>query len=198
MATRDTMTDRDTAPLARNWWLLAIRGAAAIIFGILAFVTPGITLAVLVLYFGAYALIDGIVNIVMALRKRERERSWWQLLIEGIVSVAAGVVAFVWPGITALALVYLIAAWAIVTGGFEIGAAIRMRREIRNEGWLILSGMLSIVFGVLMMLAPGPGALALVLIIGAYAVVFGAMLLGLAFRLRARREEMRPAMPRAA
>jgi uncharacterized membrane protein HdeD (DUF308 family) len=116
MATRDTMTDRDTATLARNWWLLAIRGAAALVFGILAFVTPGITLAVLVLYFGAYAVIDGIVNIVMALRKRERERPWWQLLIEGVVSVAAGVVAFVWPGISALTLVYLIAAWAIVTG----------------------------------------------------------------------------------
>jgi uncharacterized membrane protein HdeD (DUF308 family) len=188
----------DTAALARNWWLVALRGVAAIVFGILALVTPGITLAVLILFFGAYALVDGIANIVTVLFRREGERPWWALLAEGIVSVAAGVAALAWPGLTALALVYLVAAWAVITGAFAIGAGIRLRHEIKGEAWLIVSGILSIVFGVLVMLAPGAGALGMVLFIGAYAVVFGAVLLALAFRLRGRREEPRAAMPRAA
>jgi uncharacterized membrane protein HdeD (DUF308 family) len=192
------MTDIDTATLARNWWLIALRGAAAIVFGILTFVTPGITLAVLVLFFGAYALADGILSLVTVFRRREGERRWWALLAEGIVSIAAGIVAFVAPGLTALALVYLVAAWAIITGAFEIGAAIRLRHEIKGELWLALSGVVSIAFGVLVMLAPGPGALVLVLWIGAYAIVFGAILLGLAFRLRGRREAGEQPMARAA
>jgi uncharacterized membrane protein HdeD (DUF308 family) len=190
--------DIDTAALARNWWLVALRGAAAIIFGILTFITPGITLAVLILFFGAYALVDGIVNIVTVIRRREGERPWWALLAEGIVSVAAGVIAFLAPGLTALALVYLIAGWAVITGAFEIGAAVRLRQEIRGEWWLALSGIVSIVFGILVMLAPATGALAMVLFIGAYAIVFGAMLLGFAFRLRKRREEAHIPMARAA
>jgi uncharacterized membrane protein HdeD (DUF308 family) len=192
------MHNVDTAALARNWWLLALRGAAAIVFGILAFVTPGLTLAVLVLLFGAYALVDGIANIIAVFRRREEEQPWWALLVEGIVSVAAGIVAFAWPGLTALALVYLIGAWAIITGVIEIVAAIRLRQEIQGEAWLILSGAFSVVFGLLVTFAPGAGALAVVLYIGAYAIVFGALLLALAFRLRAYREEPRAAMPRAA
>jgi uncharacterized membrane protein HdeD (DUF308 family) len=188
----------DMPALARNWWLIALRGAAAIVFGILTFVTPGITLAVLIFFFGAYALVDGIANILTVLRRREGESPWWALLVEGIVSVAAGVVAFLWPGLTALALVYLIAAWAVITGAFEIGAAIRMRRAIKGEAWLILSGVLSIAFGVFVMLAPSPGALAVVLYIGAYSVVFGALLLAVAFRLRGLRDSPRAAMSRAA
>jgi uncharacterized membrane protein HdeD (DUF308 family) len=188
----------DTATLARNWWLIALRGVAAIVFGILTLVRPGISLAVLILFFGAYALVDGIANIIAVLRRREGERPWWALLVEGLVSVAAGVVAFVAPGLTALTLVYLIAAWAIVTGAFEIGAAIRMRKEIKGEAWLVLSGLLSIVFGVLVMLSPGAGALAMVMLIGAYAVVFGVLLLALSLRLRNRREDYHEAIPRAA
>ncbi len=188
----------DMAALARNWWLVALRGAAAIVFGILAFVTPGLTLGVLVLLFGAYALVDGIANILAVFRRREEEQPWWALLVEGIVSVAAGIVAFLWPGLTALTLVYLIGAWAIITGALEIAAAIRLRQEIEGEAWLILSGVLSIAFGLLVMFAPGAGALAVVLYIGAYAVIFGGLLLAVAFRLRAFREEPRAAMPRAA
>ena len=188
----------ETATLARNWWLIALRGVAAIVFGILTFVMPAISLATLILFFGAYAIVDGIANIIAVIRRREPERPWWALLAEGIVSVAAGVIAFVAPGLTVLTLVYLIAAWAIITGAFEIGAAIRMRKEIRGEAWLILSGFVSIVFGVLVMLAPGPGALTLVMFIGAYAIVFGALLVGLAFRLRNRREDVHEAMRRAA
>jgi uncharacterized membrane protein HdeD (DUF308 family) len=192
------MADIDTAALARNWWIIALRGAAAIIFGILTFVTPGVTLAVLVLFFGAYALSDGILNLVAVFRRREGQTPWWALLAEGIVSIAAGVVTFLFPGLTALALVYLIAAWAVITGAFEIAAAIRLRKEVKGEIWLALSGVASLVFGVLVMLAPGAGALAMVLWIGAYAIVFGSILLGLAFRLRGRREAARTPMARAA
>ena len=170
--------------LARNWGAIAVRGVVAIIFGILCFVVPGITLRVLVLLFGAYALVDGVFDIIAAVRRRTGDEPWWALLLEGIVGIAAGLVAFLMPRLTALALVYLIAAWAIVTGVLEIVAAVRLRREITNEWWLAFSGVLSVVFGVLIMAAPAAGALVLVLWIGAYAVVFGVSLLALAFRLR--------------
>jgi len=195
-----TMSDLgfDTDVLARRWWAIALRGLAAIIFGILAFAMPGVTLAVLVLLFGAYALVDGIFNIVAAVSGRSGQRSWWMVLLEGLVSVAAGLVTFFWPGLTALTLVYVISAWAIITGVLEVVAAIRLRKEITNEWWLALSGVLSIVFGALVAFAPGAGALALIFWIGAYAVVFGAMLVALGFRLRRRhsgafREPMRRA-----
>ena len=190
--------DSDMAALARNWWLVALRGVAAIIFGILTFVTPGITLMVLVWFFGAYALADGIFALLAVARRRETGRQRWALLLAGVVSIAAGAVAFVWTGITALALVYIVAAWAVVIGVLELVAAIRLRDEIKGEVWLALSGALSIVFGVLVALFPGAGALAMVLWIGAYAIVFGAMLVGFAFRLRGWREEVRAPVARAA
>ncbi|MBM4443551.1 MAG: HdeD family acid-resistance protein [Candidatus Rokubacteria bacterium] len=190
--------DIDSATLARNWWILALRGAAAVLFGILTFVTPAISLAVLVLFFGGYALADGVLSLIAVFRRREGGRPWWALLAEGIVSIAAGLVTFFAPGLTAIALTYLIAAWAVVTGALAIGSAIRLRKEITGEVWLGLSGALSIVFGVLVMLAPAVGALAIVLWIGAYAIVFGTMLIALAFRLRGRREEVRRPMARAA
>ena len=180
-----------TMVLARNWGAIAVRGIAAILFGILAFVIPGLTLAVLVMLFGAYALIDGIFNIVAAIRRRANDPPWWALLLEGIVGVAAGVVTFAWPGLTAVTLLYIIAAWAIVTGVLEIVAAVRLRKHITGEWWLALSGALSIVFGGLIMAAPAAGALAIVLWIGAYAIVFGAILLALAFRLRRAQAELR-------
>jgi len=188
----------DAGVLARHWWAIVIRGLASIIFGILAFVMPGVTLAVLVLLFGAWALVDGIFNIIAALSGRSGSRSWWMVLLEGLVSVAAGLVTFFMPGLTALTLVYVISAWAIITGVLEVVAAIRLRKEITNEWWLALSGVLSIVFGALVAFAPGAGALALIFWIGAYAVVFGAMLVALGFRLRRRhggafREPMRRA-----
>jgi uncharacterized membrane protein HdeD (DUF308 family) len=169
----------DIAALARNWWTLAIRGAAAIIFGLLTFFLPGVTLAALILLFAAYAIIDGVFNLVAAFRGHTEERSRWLLAVEGLVSVAAGIVAFAMPGLTALVLVYVIGTWALVTGVLEIVAAIRLRDEIPNEWWLGASGALSVVFGLLLMIAPGAGALALVLWIGAYAILFGALLVGL-------------------
>ena len=171
--------------LAHNWWVLALRGLCAIIFGILAFVWPGVTLGVLVLLYGAYALVDGVLAIIAALSKRQGSGlPWWALLLEGLLGIAAGLVAFVWPGITALFLLFLIAAWAIVTGIFEIIAAIRLRKEIEGELWLALSGIVSILFGVLLFVRPGAGALTVVWLIGTYAIFFGIFLLALAFRLK--------------
>jgi uncharacterized membrane protein HdeD (DUF308 family) len=184
--------------LVRNWWAIALRGVAAILFGIMAFAVPGITLAALILLFGAYALVDGVLNIIAAVRGRHAERPAWLLLFEGVVSVAAGVVAFLMPDVTALALLYLIGAWAVITGVLEIVVAVRLRRRIQGEWWLALSGVLSVILGVLIVMAPGAGALALVLWIGAYAIVFGALLVALAFRLRRWTADVRERMARAA
>jgi uncharacterized membrane protein HdeD (DUF308 family) len=171
--------------LARNWWALALRGLAAILFGILAFAWPAITLFVLVIFFGAYMLVDGIFAIVAAVRAAGEEARWWLLLVEGILGVVAGLVAFFWPGLTALALLYLIAAWAIVTGIMEIVGAIRLRQEMVGEWALILGGALSVLFGVLLVAIPArAGLLSLTWLIGAYAVAFGVLLVILAFRVR--------------
>jgi uncharacterized membrane protein HdeD (DUF308 family) len=170
--------------LARNWWMLALRGLVAVLFGLVAIVWPGLTLTALVLLFGAYALVDGVFAVVSALRTASRQSRWWMLLIEGVIGIVIGVVTFLWPDITALALLYLIAAWAIVTGVFEILAAIRLRREITGEWLLALSGIASVLFGLLLVILPGAGALAVVWLIGIYALIFGVLLIVLAFRLR--------------
>jgi len=170
--------------LMRNWWVVLLRGLAGIFFGIATFFAPAISLAALVLLFGAYALVDGVLTLISALRNRATNERWWVLLLEGLTGVIAGVLTFIWPGITALALLYLIAAWALVTGALEIAAAIRLRKVIDHEWLLVLSGIASIVLGVLLAMFPGPGALALVLWIGAYALVFGVLLVALGFKLR--------------
>jgi uncharacterized membrane protein HdeD (DUF308 family) len=167
---------------ADHWWAFALRGVAAVIFGILAFVWPGVTLAVLVLFWGAYALVDGILALVAAFRTGQDHR-WW-LIVEGVVGIAAGVVTFLWPGLTALVLIYIIAVWALITGVLELLAAIRLRRVIENEWWMALGGVASLIFGVILLIAPGAGALALIWLIAAYAIIFGVLLLALAFRLR--------------
>ncbi|MCC6455978.1 MAG: HdeD family acid-resistance protein [Caldilineaceae bacterium] len=172
------------AEMSRTWWVFLIRGIAAILFGIAAFVWPGLTIAVLVLLFGAYALVDGIFAIIAGISARKEVERWWMMIIVGLAGIATGVLTFLWPGITALVLLYIIAAWAVVTGIFQIAAAIRLRREIEGEWWLILGGIASVIFGVLLVLMPGAGALASVWIIGIYAVVFGILMIVLAFRLR--------------
>jgi len=181
----------NVATLARNWWAIALRGVAAILFGVLTVIWPGLSLAVLLILFGSYTLLEGIFNVIAAVRLRQGERRWLALLLEGLVSVAVGAVTLVLPGLTALALILLIAAWAILTGVLEIVAAVRLHRLVRGGGWLALSGVLSLVFGVLVACFPGAGALSLLLWVAAYSIVFGALLLLLAFRLRS----MRAAVP---
>jgi uncharacterized membrane protein HdeD (DUF308 family) len=170
--------------LARNWWALALRGLVAVLFGLLTFILPGITLVTLVLLFGAYALVDGIFNLIAFFRVASHH---WALLVEGVIGIIAGIVTFALPAITAIVLLYVIAFWAIFTGVFEIVAGIRLRKAMTNEWLLLAIGVLSLLFGVFILFAPGAGVLAIVLWIGAYALVFGISLLALAFRLRGHR-----------
>lgn len=179
-----------------SWWALVLRGIAAIAFGILAFVWPQITLTALVFLWGAYALVDGAFAIAAGIKTYGENKRWWLLLLEGILGVGAGIVAFVIPGITALILLILIAAWAIVTGVFEIIAAIQLRKEIKGEWLLALAGVASILFGVLLLFNPGAGALAVVWLIGAYAIVFGALLIALGLRLHGRLRSVDRMSPR--
>lgn len=171
--------------LGRHWGWIALRGAAALVFGLLAFSLPGLTLAVLVTVWGAYALIDGVLALVAGLRIRDgNRRPLWPLVVVGVLGIAAGVVTLLWPGITALTLVVVIGLWSVAIGVFQIVAAVRLRKAVQGEWLHALSGLLSIVFGVFVLAQPGAGALALVWLIGGYAVVFGVLLLGLAWRLR--------------
>ena len=177
-----------TATLARNWWAMALRGLCALLFGAAIFVWPGISLFTLVLMFGVYTLLDGVCTMVSTVRSDKRERRWWLFLLQGIAGIIVGIMAFIWPGITALALLYIIAAWAIVTGIFEVVAAVQLRKEIEGEWLLGLSGIASVVFGALLVGFPGAGALAVLWIIGAYSILFGILLMILAFRLRHRND----------
>jgi uncharacterized membrane protein HdeD (DUF308 family) len=170
--------------LIRNWGWLALRGFLAIVFGALTLFYPGITLVTLVFLFGAYAMVDGVFMIVSAIANRKTQPRWGTLVFGGILGVAAGVLTYLWPGITALALLAIIAAWAIVMGVVEIAVAIRLRKEITGEWVMVLAGLLAVAFGVLLVIYPATGALAVALWIGAYAVVSGVLLVVLAFRLR--------------
>jgi uncharacterized membrane protein HdeD (DUF308 family) len=170
--------------LGKNWWAILIRGVAAIVFGILAFIWPGETLIILIALFGAYAFVDGIFSIVAAARAAEHHTHWVALLLEGILGIIIGVITFFHPALAAVALLYLIAAWAIVTGVLEIFAATRLRRELAGDLLLVLAGVASIVFGVLLAIFPGAGLITVVWLLGIYAIVFGVLLLALAFRLR--------------
>jgi uncharacterized membrane protein HdeD (DUF308 family) len=170
--------------LTRNWWAVALRGVVALLYGVLALVWPGLTLEILVLFFGAYALVDGVFAIIAALTNRAGPDRWWVLLLEGLVGIAAGIITFLRPGLTTLVLLYVIAFWAIVTGVLEIVAAIRLRKEIQGEWMLALSGIASLALGVLLLLFPATGALTVAWLIGIYAILFGVMLLSLGLRLR--------------
>jgi uncharacterized membrane protein HdeD (DUF308 family) len=171
--------------LCENWWAIALRGLIGVLIGIVAFFLPLPTMVALVWLFGAYAFLDGLFNLI-AVWRRGRARPWWALVLEGVLGLGAGIISFIWPGITALALTYLIAAWAIVTGVLEIVAAIRLRKEIKGEWLLALSGVLSLILGGLFAFAPFAGAVALVWMWGAYTAAFGLLLLWLSFQLRTR------------
>jgi uncharacterized membrane protein HdeD (DUF308 family) len=170
--------------LSRNWGWIALRGVAGLLFGVLTLMNPLISLATLVLLFGAYALADGVFTVVAAIANRREEPHWMALLLGGLVGIATGLITFFLPGITAIALLFLIAAWAVVTGIVEIVVAIKLRKVITGEWLLVVAGVLSVLFGVGLVLFPGPGALAVVLWIGAWAIVMGIMFIALALRLR--------------
>ena len=169
---------------ARNWRLLVLRGALAVLFAVLTFFWPGLTVLVLVYLFGAYALIDGVIAVAAALQRIGRQERWWAMLIVGVLGIGAGIITFVWPGITALLLLTFIGVWAVVSGVGEIIAAIQLRREIENEWMLALAGVLSVVFGALVIIFPGAGAISLAWLIAAYAFVIGVLMILLGIRLR--------------
>ena len=170
--------------LSRSWWLMLLRGLTAIGFGILVFAKPQISLLVLVYLFGVYVLVEGILGVSVAIQARNELNSWGVLLLWGLLGVAVGILAFVKPDITALALLFTIALWAIATGVLEIAAAIRLREIIKDEWVLILAGLASVAFGVILIARPEPGALAVLWLIGGYAIVFGVLVVIFAFKIR--------------
>ncbi|HTH15301.1 MAG TPA: HdeD family acid-resistance protein [Magnetospirillum sp.] len=174
-----------SARLASNWWAVLIRGLAGIAFGVIAFLAPGLSMAALVLVFGVYMLIDGIFDIVAGFRAARQHERWGLLLLEGVLDIAAGLIALFWPAITVVVLVFIVAAWALVSGVVSVVAAFRL-----DDGrWLMgLAGVVSVALGLLLFLVPVTGAVVLTWWLGAYALVFGAALTGLAIRLRFRRQ----------
>lgn len=171
--------------LKRHWWVPVIRGIAAIVFGVIAFVYPGLTIATLVLFFGAWVLIDGIFRVIGAIGHRASDSDWGWHIVIGIVGIIVGLLTFHAPQITALALIIYIAAWALMIGATEIAFAIKLRREIKGEWFLILMGLASIVFAILLLWNPIAGAAAVIWLIAWYAVVLGILAILFGFRLKA-------------
>jgi uncharacterized membrane protein HdeD (DUF308 family) len=170
--------------LSQNWWLVVLRGVLAILFGVSAFIWPGITWLTLIVLFGVYAIVDGLIAIWTGFSRARETPRWWMFLLEGLLNIAAGLVALIWPDLTTLVLIYIIASWAVFTGILEILAAIRLRNEITNEWFLALGGVLSIGLGILLFLQPVAGSLAIIWMIAGYALVFGILLVILGIRLR--------------
>jgi uncharacterized membrane protein HdeD (DUF308 family) len=181
------LPDSISADLARNWWAVALRGVIGILFGIIALGMPGATMLSLVLVFAAYMLVDGILAIVSAVRAARHRDKWVWLTLEGIVNIVTAAIAVLLPGLTVIAFVLLVAFWALLSGGLMLGAAFRLKMD-HGRGWLIFGGIVSVIYGALLVIAPLVGALVLTWWLGVYALIFGIALLILAFKLRARRE----------
>jgi uncharacterized membrane protein HdeD (DUF308 family) len=177
-----------SAVLAEIWWAIAARGVLAILFGLIALFLPGATMLSLVLVFSAYALVDGVFAIIAAVRAARSHERWALLVLEGVVNMVTAAIAFLWPGITVIAFVLLVASWAILSGGLMLAAAFRLNID-HGRWWLTLGGIVSIIYGVLLVVAPMIGALVLTWWLGAYALIFGVALIALAFRLRAQRRD---------
>ena len=178
-----SLEDIVKSALHRSWWLLLLRGIIAVAFGVATFVWPQISLLSLILVYGVYAVADGVLALIAAIRGGGIAPRWW-LALGGVVSILAGGLAFAWPGLTALVLVYLIGFWSIMRGIIEIVGAIRLRKEIANEWTLIAAGVLSVIFGLILVFAPGAGAMGLLWLIAAWAVLFGLLLIWVAFKVR--------------
>jgi uncharacterized membrane protein HdeD (DUF308 family) len=170
--------------LAKNWWALALRGVAAIIFGVMALVWPSLTVLALVLLFGAYAFTDGVFSIITAIATRKTNKHWWAMLLGGISGIIIAIITVVWPAATGLVLLYLIAVWAAVTGVSQIVSAVELRRFIKNEWMLVLSGVASVILAIFLVAFPGAGALSLMWVIGVYAILIGILLNIFSFRLK--------------
>lgn len=170
--------------LARNWWLFLLRGLAAVAFGVLSLAWPGISLLTLIMFFGAYALLDGVFAVAAAIVGRgDAELRWWLVLV-GLFGIGVGITTFLWPGLTALTLLYFIAGWVVATGLLQVIGAIELRKAIENEWWLILDGALSVLFGILLFIMPGAGAVALIWLIAVFAIAFGILMVGFAFKIK--------------
>jgi uncharacterized membrane protein HdeD (DUF308 family) len=180
-----TVENKLAAILSRNWWVLLLRGLAAIAFGVLTWTRPGISLATMILFFGSYTLFDGILGVWAAIGGRKENDDWWVLLLGALVSIGAGLLALTSPGVTALVLLFYIAGWAIAKGVLEIVAAIRLRKEIEGEWRLVLGGLASVLAGLFLMSRPGAGALALVWLIASLAILVGVILVMLSLKVRA-------------
>ena len=191
------MMDNAVDTLIRNWGLVALRGVAALVFGVITIARPAASVTVLVLLYGSFALVSGLFTIVNAVRERGGETHWIALLVNGVLSALLGVLTFFMPGMTALFLLYMIAGWAIVTGVAQIVTAVRLRRVISGEWMLVLAGVMSIVFGILVAVFPGAGVLAVTLWVGVYAILLGILLIALALRLRSWSESHGAARPAA-
>ncbi len=179
------MMQNIAAPIVqRNWWIMALRGLLAIIFGLVALVAPGIALLAFIYVFAAYAIVDGGIAIITAIQERDLLYRWGWILFEGILSILVGIIAFANPGVTALVLLYFIAAWAIVTGVMEIVAAFAIREFVSREWVLALAGILSVSFGVILFFFPGTGILSILWLVGIYGIVFGLLFIVRAFQLR--------------
>ncbi len=176
--------------LSKNWWKFVVRGVCAILFGVLAFAWPGITLLTLVILFGVFVLIEGIFSIIIAISIRKTLEDWWVLLLKGLAGVGIGFITYFAPGVTAVALILYIAVWSLVTGVLELVVAIRLRKVVQGEFWLVLSGIASIVFSFLLLARPGVGALSILWIIAIYAIIFGILLVALGLKLRGLKSKM--------
>jgi uncharacterized membrane protein HdeD (DUF308 family) len=170
--------------LAKHWWIFLLRGIFGVVFGILAFTLPLLTLATLIIVWGAYAFVDGIVALWAALTGQTDHEHRWLLGLQGLIGVVAGIITFIVPAATGLGLLILIAAWSLAIGVLQIVTAIRLRKEITGEFWLGLSGLISVLFAFFVIARPGEGALAIVWIIGSYALIFGIVLIAFAFRVK--------------
>jgi len=174
--------------LADNWWAMALRGLIAIIFGLICVFVPGAAILTLILFFSAYMLVDGVLAIASGIKAARNGKRWGLLILEGVVDITAGAIAFIWPGVTAIAFVLLIGVWAVISGGLMIGAAFSLKLD-HGRWWLVLAGIASVIFGILLLISPIVGAVVLAWWVGAYAIAFGIMLLILSFKLYGKKGE---------